>query len=39
MRLSRLTKILTVASAAVLLAACGGNSATPAARPNHPAAP
>ena len=26
MRLSRLTKILTVASAAVLLAACGGNS-------------
>ena len=39
MRLSRLTKILTVASSTVLLAAGSGKRATPAARPNHPAAP
>ena len=38
MRLSRLTKILTVALAAVLLASCGGNSA-PAAPKAHLAAP
>jgi multiple sugar transport system substrate-binding protein len=39
MRLSRLTKILTVASAAVLLAACGGNSGNSGSSAESPGGP
>ena len=39
MRLSRLTKILTVASAAVLLAACGGNSGNSGGSSESPGGP
>ncbi|HET9562910.1 MAG TPA: hypothetical protein VFP01_12430, partial [Propionibacteriaceae bacterium] len=39
MRLSRLTKILTVASAAVLLAACGGNAGDSGSSSDSPGGP